>query len=217
MMKNAVRALTLAAVAWAGAACSQAQDAPGASDASAATEASATMVASGAAEAQAACHLRAGDLASRPSPPDSATADMGGDLVKVCYGAPSARGRQLVGGDAHPYGTRWRLGANEATSIHLPFAASVAGVSVPAGSYSLYAVVGETSWDIVVNGVSDRWGVPINDEVTASDVGSGQVAVAPNEHVETLAMAFEDVTADAATLVVTWEGYRVDVPVLRAS
>jgi len=216
-MKNAVRALALAVVAWAGAACSQAQDAQSSANASAAMEASPATAASEPAEAQGSCYLQSDDAASRPSPADSATADMGGDLVKVCYGAPSARGRQMVGGDAHPYGTRWRMGANEATSIHLPFAASVAGVAVPAGSYSLYAVVGEASWDIVVNGVFDRWGVPINNEVTASDVGSGQVAVAPNEHVETLAMAFEDVTADAATLVLTWEGYRVDVPVRRAN
>lgn len=211
-MKNAIRALTLAVVAGAGVACSQAQEnAESDVQASAATEASEPV------EVQANCYLRSDDAASRPSPADSATADMGGDLVKVCYGAPSARGRQLVGGDAHPYGTRWRMGANEATSIHLPFAASVAGVAVPAGSYSLYAVVGEASWDIVVNSVSDRWGVPINDDVTASDVGTGQVAVVPNEHVETLTMAFEDVTADAASLVVTWEGYRVEVPVERSN
>lgn len=158
-----------------------------------------------------------GDTAERASPPDSAVARMGDDVVKVCYGAPSARGRAMVGGDAHPYGSRWRLGANEATAIHLPFAASVAGVDVPAGSYSLYAVVGEESWDIAVNGVAERWGVPINDEVAASDIGSGSVPVSENEHVERLTLSFEDVSADAATLVVEWEAYRVEVPVARSN
>ncbi len=211
MTKNATGALALGAAVSIATACSAASDTQGAA------AASDVVAESEAAAVQAQCYLQSDDAASRPSPPDSATADMGGEEVKVCYGAPSARGRRMVGGEAHPHGTRWRLGANEATSIHLPFAASVAGVAVPAGSYSLYAVVGEESWDIVVNSAAERWGVPINDDVTASDIGSGTVAVAPNEHVETLTMAFEDVTEDAATLVVTWEGYRVAVPVERVN
>ncbi len=187
-MKNAIRMLFLGAALGFGASGLDAQACPG-----------------------------GGDTADRASPPDSATASLGGDMVKVCYGAPSARGRTMVGGDAHPYGTPWRLGANEATAIHLPFAASVAGVDVPAGSYSLYAVVGEKSWDIVVNGVAERWGRPISEEVMASDVGSGTVPVAANEHVERLMMSFEDVSADSATLVVEWEAYRVEVPVVRTN
>lgn len=212
MKKNLLGALALGTTAWIGIACSGAPDAEQAAASEAASEAAAVVGA-----VQTSCYARSEDLASRPSPLDSATAVIGGDEVKVCYGAPSARGRQMVGGEAHPHGTRWRLGANEATAIHLPFDAAVAGVVVPAGSYSLYAVVGEESWEIVVNGVAERWGVPINDQVTASDIGAGTVQVAPNEHVETLTMAFEDVSEGAATLVVTWESYRVEVPVERVN
>ncbi len=161
------------------------------------------------------CWVRGSNPGDRPSPLDSAVVVMGEDVVKVCYGAPSARDRTLVGGEIHPFGSRWRLGANEATAIHLPFAASVAGVGVDAGSYSLYAVPGEASWDIFVNGTAERWGVPINEAVTAEDLGGGTVSVSQNDHVETLDMSFENVSADAATLVVRWEGYRVEVPVER--
>lgn len=161
------------------------------------------------------CWVR-GDVEDRPSPLDSAVAAVGDGEVKVCYGAPSARGRTLIGGEGHrnayPFGSTWRLGANEATSIHLPFAASVAGVDVDPGSYSLYAVVGETTWDIHVHGVAERWGVPIDGE---GDVGSGTVAVSTGDHVERLTMSFEDASADGATLVVAWEGYRAEVPVVR--
>lgn len=161
------------------------------------------------------CWVR-GDLDDRPSPLDSAMVAVGGAEVKVCYGAPSARGRTLIGGEGHrnayPFGSTWRLGANEATSIHLPFAASVAGVDVDAGSYSLYAVVGETSWEIHVHGVAERWGVPIDGE---GDVGSGSVPVSTGDHVERLAMSFEDASDEGATLVVAWEGYQAEVPVRR--
>ncbi len=161
------------------------------------------------------CWVAQGDAADRPSPLDSAVVSMGGETVKVCFGAPSARGRTLVGGDIHPFGAPWRTGANEATSIHLPFPATVAGVAVTAGSYSLYTVPGADSWGIHLNSVVERWGIPITDEVTANDIGSGMAPASAADHVETMDMTFEDASADAATLVLRWEGYRVDIPVAR--
>ena len=161
------------------------------------------------------CWVARGDASDRPSPLDSAVVAMGDDMVKVCYGAPSANDRELVGGDIHPFGQPWRTGANEATSIHLSFAATVGGVAVPAGSYSLYTVPGEDSWGIHLNSVVERWGIPISEEVMASDVGSGMAPAFANDHVETMTMAFENASADAATLVLRWEGYRVEIPVAR--
>ena len=163
------------------------------------------------------CWVARGNPADRPSPLDSAVVSMGDDMVKVCYGAPSANDRELVGGDIHPFGQPWRTGANEASSIHLPFAATVAGVDVPAGSYSLYTVPGEDSWGIHLNSVVERWGIPINDDVQANDVGSGMAPASANDHVERLTLAFENASADAATLVLRWEGYRVEIPVARQS
>lgn len=161
------------------------------------------------------CWVMRGDPADRPSPLDSAVVSMGGDMVKVCFGAPSANDRTLVGGDIHPFGAPWRTGANEATSIHLPFAATVAGAAVSAGSYSLYTVPGADSWEIHLNSVVERWGIPINEGVTANDVGSGTASAFDNDHTETMDMTFEDASADAATLVLRWEGYRVEIPVTR--
>ena len=162
------------------------------------------------------CWVRSGNPAERPSPLDSAVVNMGGDMVKVCYGAPSARERTMVGGGGeHPFGAPWRTGANEATSIHLPFAATIAGVAVAAGSYSLYTVPGEDSWEIFVNGTVERWGIPMNDDVAAENVGSGSAPSFDNEHTERLTMSFENASASSATLVLRWEGYRVEIPVMR--
>ena len=161
------------------------------------------------------CWVRSGDPADRPSPLDSAVVDMGGDMVKVCYGAPSARGRMLVGGDPHPFGEPWRTGANEATSIHLPFAATIAGVAVEAGSYSLYTVSGEDSWEIFVNGTVERWGNSFDAGDIAANVGSGMAPSYDNEHTERMTMSFENAMAGSATLVLRWESYRVEIPVTR--
>ena len=142
---------------------------------------------------------------------------MAGATVKVCYGRPSARGRKIMGGLV-PFGEPWRLGANEATTIHVPFAAELAGVRVGAGTYTLYTIPGESRWQIAVNRGVQRWGVPIDEPVRAQDVGAGTLAVEKlDKDVETLTLKFAPVTerGSATELVVEWEKTRVRIPVRR--
>jgi hypothetical protein len=161
-----------------------------------------------------ACWVR-GSTAQRPSPLDSATVDIDGTTVKVCYGRPSARSRTIMGGLV-PFGEPWRLGANEATSISVPFAAEIAGVPVPPGAYSLYAIPGESSWKIVVNRATARWGIPIDAGVRARDVGAGTVSVEKlKAGVETLTLSFDPPTGSTTDLVIDWETTRVRIPLRR--
>ena len=156
------------------------------------------------------------DLAGRPSPLDSVEVRIGGQAVKVCYGRPSARGRTMVGG-VNPFDQPWRLGANEATSIHLPFAADIAGVRVEPGSYSIYAIPGTTEWQIVVNRIAQRWGVPIDSRIRAEDVGTGAVGTEPlNESVEQFTIRMAPPSGNATELIVEWEKTRVRIPVRKA-
>ena len=152
-------------------------------------------------------------LSSRASPLDSVVARLGGAEVKVCYGRPSARGRAIMGGLV-PFSEPWRLGANEATTIHLPVAARFGDVALKPGVYSLYAIPGPSSWQIVVNETAERWGIPIDGAVRAHDVGS---VTMPSERtdapIETLTMRLEPAGADALALVVEWERTRVRVTV----
>ena len=156
----------------------------------------------------------AANFAKRPSPLDSAQATIAGATVKVCYGRPSARGRTMLGGEL-PFGTPWRLGANEPTRLTLPYAAEVGGVHVAAGTYSLYVVPQATSWEVHVNKVVDRWGIPIDAAVEAQDAGKGTVPV------EALTQAVEQLTIEVVAgppseLVVSWEKTRVRIPVKKA-
>ncbi len=167
--------------------------------------------------APAACWIQgpANQVARRASPLDSATAEIGGARALVCYGRPSARSRKIMGGLV-PFGEAWRLGANEATTISVPFAAEIAGVRVPPGAYSLYAIPGESSWRIVVNRGAKRWGIPIDAGVRAQDVGTGTAKVEKvNEYVEQLTLKFEPPQGTATELVVEWEKTRVRIPVRR--
>lgn len=152
-------------------------------------------------------------LAQRASAFDSASVTLGSRTIKLCYSRPQMKGRTIMGGLV-PYGRPWRIGANEATAIHMPAAGTIAGVAVAPGSYSLYVVPAENEWRVVVNRNAERWGVPINAAVTANDVGAGTVRPeAISNPVEALTARFEGATANSATLVFEWERTRLSVPV----
>lgn len=165
-----------------------------------------------------ACWTRAAgaELASRASPLDSTTARLGDAELKICYGRPSARGRVIMGGLV-PFGEPWRLGANEATTLHVPVAVRFGDVNLKPGVYSLYAIPGPKTWQIVVNESANRWGIPIHAGVRAHDIGAVTV---PSERtdapVETLTMRLEPAGEGALALVTEWETTRVRVSVRRS-
>lgn len=115
-------------------------------------------------------------LDKRASPLDSLAFTIGTAEVKICYGRPSAKGRTVFGGLV-PYGQLWRTGANEPTMIHTTGPIRIAGIDVPAGSYSLYTVPGEKEWEIIVNRSTSQWGheSTYTDAVKAQELPRGKV------------------------------------------
>ncbi|MFW6084100.1 MAG: DUF2911 domain-containing protein [Gemmatimonadota bacterium] len=153
------------------------------------------------------------DLELRASPYDSTSIVLEEGRVKVCYSRPRRLGRPIMG-RLVPYGKAWRFGANEATAIHMPAAGTIAGVAVEPGWYSLIAIPGEREWRIVVNESHRRWGVPIDEEVRASDVGIGVVPVIESVGiVELLTLELVAPGPSEAELVVAWGRTRVRIPV----
>lgn len=155
------------------------------------------------------------DTANRASPYDSTRFEVDGHEALVCYGRPSARGRTMIGGETVPYGRLWRTGANEPTILHLSFPATVAGIEVEPGSYSLYTIPGEQEWTVILNRAIDQWGheSSYTPEVEAQEVGRGTVAAgATEEHVEQFTIRTEPGEA-GVQLVLEWENTRVAVPV----
>ncbi len=152
---------------------------------------------------------------ARPSPLDSISFQVGGQDVKICYGRPSAKGRTMIGGEAVPFGTLWRTGANEPTMIHTSVALSFGGIDVEPGTYSVYTVPGESEWEVILNRSISQWGAErmYSDEVKAEEVGRGRVESQRIEnHVETFTITAEP-SANGAVVVMEWENTRVEIPV----
>jgi len=165
-------------------------------------------------------------LEGRASPLDSLTFRVTGQEVKICYGRPSARGRTMIGSPGIegavarmgvvPFGKIWRTGANEPTLLRTPVVLVIAGVRVPAGTYSIYTVPDEAEWEIIVNRSYSQWGMEsyYTDEVRAQEVGRGKVASERTDsHVETFTIRAEDLSDGNVQVILEWERTRVRVPI----
>lgn len=131
-----------------------------------------------------------------------------GKNVKIAYGQPSKKGR-VIFGQLVPYGQVWRLGANEATEITFEKDGSFGGKPVKAGTYTLFAIPGETEWTFILNSTLKQWGSFKYDQIKDKDVL--HVTAKPSKidaPVEKLT-----ITLPAGKLVVEWDQTHVEVPV----
>jgi hypothetical protein len=128
----------------------------------------------------------------------------GPPFARVIYSRPLRDGRTIFG-DLIPYGSRWRLGANEATEIEFFKDVVVNGSSLAAGRYVLYCIPFKEKWTIIFNSDLYTWGLKINPE---RDVLSVDV---PVEQVPDVAQVFtmEFDGADRSTqLTFRWENLK---------
>jgi len=141
-----------------------------------------------------------GGGASPPANADCKFAD--GKTIHVDYSSPRMRGRKIFGGLV-PYGEVWRAGANEATTFVLGAGVTVAGKTVPAGSYTLFALPKEDGWTLIVSKQTGEWGIPYPGE--SEDFARLPMKVSKlDSPLENFTIAF-DRAGDACTLKMQWE------------
>jgi len=132
-------------------------------------------------------------------------------VTRVIYSRPQRNGRTIFGGLVKN-GEVWRLGANEATEIEFFRAVKIGGKKLKAGRYTLYAIVNDNSWTIIVNRETDTWGsfkYDIKKDVVRTDVTLQKT----DGLVENMSMAFEK-TAVGCNLSISWENTKVAVPII---
>lgn len=123
--------------------------------------------------------------------------------VVVEYGRPNVKGREIWGGLV-PFGSVWRTGADEATTITFSADVAVEGQSLPAGTYSLFTVPGPDGWEVIFNSVAKQWGA-FNYEA-GKDVLRVKAQPRSGEFVESL-----EFVLDGSELVLRWE--KLELPV----
>ena len=130
--------------------------------------------------------------------------------VRVTYGRPQKKGRTVFG-ELLEYGKVWRVGANEATEVTFYSDVMINGEKLRRGTYNLYAMVNETSWDFIFSSDRPSWGAANRDE--SKDVLTYTASVEKDtEDLDILNIIFEE-KGEAVDLVVAWEKTRARIPI----
>lgn len=103
--------------------------------------------------------LAALPLAAQGNPRGTAKLALSGKAVSVEYGRPSLKGRTVDAllGRLKPGGV-WRMGADKSTTFTSEADLAFGSVTVPKGTYSLWARHDADSWKLVFNKQHDQWG-----------------------------------------------------------
>jgi hypothetical protein len=78
-------------------------------------------------------------------------------VIKIDYGQPHARGREVPAELAKP-GTVWRTGANTSTTLTTDVDLLIGGAAVPKGAYSLFSIRTEKGYELIINSNTGQWG-----------------------------------------------------------
>ncbi|MFP4092406.1 MAG: DUF2911 domain-containing protein [Cyclobacteriaceae bacterium] len=146
-----------------------------------------------------------------PSPLATVSQVVGLTKVEVVYSRPAMRGRTIMG-ELVPYGQLWRTGANQATKISFDEPMSIAGTTLPAGSYAIFSIPEQGRWTVIFNKNTQQGGTAqykqeedaLRIEVTPMDAGMG---------FEDFTVLFSDLSATSANLNLLWENTRVSFPI----
>ena len=131
-----------------------------------------------------------------------------GAALSIEYGRPSLKGR-AVGKEVATNGKPWRTGADEATTLKTDKPLKFGTLAVPAGTYTLYTLPGETEWQLIVSKKTGQWGVPYPE---GQDLGRVPMKVGKTSApVEQLTIAVDDTPA-GGTLRVEWGSTSASVP-----
>jgi hypothetical protein len=142
---------------------------------------------------------------------DTARAVIGAATFSVDYGRPLARGRTILG-DVIGYDRVWRTGANAATQLTTSAPITLAGLSLPAGTYTLWTVPHRQGVDLIVNRQTGQWGTEYG---RAHDLGRAPMqAGSVGTTVEKFTISIEPRDTRHGTLAMAWGTFRWTAPIV---
>jgi len=145
-----------------------------------------------------------------PSPFSKIEQKVGLTDVTLEYSRPSMKGRTVFG-NLVPYDKLWRLGANMNTKITFSDDVTVGSSTLKAGSYAVYAIPGQSNWDVIFYTDSNNGGLPQNwDDAKVAAKVTIPASILPFE-IETFTMSFDNLTSGSAVLGMFWSNVYVGV------
>ncbi|CAG5009013.1 hypothetical protein DYBT9275_04404 [Dyadobacter sp. CECT 9275] len=134
--------------------------------------------------------------------------------VKATFSRPGKKGRFIFGREQDkalvPYGKVWRTGANEATVIEIGQGVLFAGKPVAAGTYSLWTIPGQGSWEVILNSETGQWGTEYND---GKDILKSEIPIRIRPVVQELFDIYFEEKQDGADMILSWDQTEAIIPI----
>jgi hypothetical protein len=141
---------------------------------------------------------------------DTTRAQIGTAHFTVVYSRPLLRGRPLLG-DVIPYDRVWRTGANAATQFTTSAPINLAGMQVPAGTYTLFTAPHTNSVELIVNKQTGEWGTEYNGSLNLGMARmTSEAATSP---VEEFTISISSGDNRHGALVLEWGSFRWTAPI----
>jgi len=151
----------------------------------------------------------------QPSPAAKLEQIVGLTDVTLEYSRPAMRGRTIFDGLV-PYGKVWRTGANANTKITFGDDVMVDGQELKKGTYAIYTIPNETTWDVIFYSDATNWGNPQEWDESKVAAKTTVNVIPMDTKIESFTMTFDDLTTGSAVLGILWEnvyvGVKFDVP-----
>lgn len=146
----------------------------------------------------------------QPSPKATFSQTVGVTEIRMEYSRPGVKDREIWGALV-PYGEVWRTGANASTKIEFSTDVEISGKEVPAGTYALFAIPGETEMTFILNTHTSGWGTDGYTE--EKDVVRVKGKVTAAAFTERMLFVAENMTDSEVDIALYWGDIRASFPV----
>lgn len=130
-------------------------------------------------------------------------------VARVIYSRPKKDGR-IIFGNVLKYGSKWRLGANEASEIEFFKDVTIQNKLIRKNRYVIYCIPYENKWTIILNNDLFTWGLKIDSTL---DLHKFDIPVSKSQYaMEYFTMEFEKQDT-GIRLVMAWDTVKTMLPI----
>jgi hypothetical protein len=131
--------------------------------------------------------------------------------ISISYSRPGKKDR-VIFGDVVPFGEIWRFGANENTKITSSESLIFGKDTLKAGMYAIFTKPNKDSWEVYFYTETTNWGTPEKWDDNKVALKLKTPVIALNDVVENLTISFDNLQNSGATLQISWDKTRVNIP-----
>ncbi|MGB5942715.1 MAG: DUF2911 domain-containing protein [Leeuwenhoekiella sp.] len=130
--------------------------------------------------------------------------------VKLEYSRPNMRGREIFGALV-PFDKIWRTGANQTTKFMIDKPIMISGQKLDPGTYSIYTVPGQDTWEVVFYTDDSN---PLINEFDESKIALRTMVDSESMpmEMETFTILIDNISAEGAVLNMLWADTVIMVP-----